>query len=723
MHRPDIAPRQPRRFRLVGLLAAVLAAAALVLAGGAQTRTQAQVTGIDVSNWQRQIDWLAVAGTGHAFVFAKATEGTTFTDLTFPLNRSGARVAGMRFGAYHFARPSGSSDAAIVASAVAQADYFLSVAEPVRGELLPVLDLENTGGLSIPRLTLWTQTWLTHVLARTGLKPIVYVSPSFWKERLGDSPVAAVAGHRLWIAHWTKAALPILPGASWGGLGWSFWQWSNCQKVAGISGCVDGNRFNGTNLATVSVPAYPSGLPTRVGAPTIVGGPQAGKLLVASAGAWGGGKPVSFGYQWQRCDAAGRACAPITGATSKTYTPNTADVGRTLTVRVGAVGRSGTVSATSAATLAVSDSGTGGGGTAPKPRVLPTIQGAAQVGQTLTLIGGTWSGSPTSFSYQWRQCPSDGTPCVAIDGAGGPTYTLAPGDIGATVTVTVTAIGKGGAGSATSAATPPVVAAPVPEPAVRTSVAQRGLAGAVTTASGVAVASWQPGALPDQAAVGLVDATSKLSLPGTTVRLSFGAPAPLPWPIDVRYVAAPDDAVPGILPLKGVWQPLAALPSPVLPADQQAGTYRDDTGAVHVLTRTAGRIALFAAGKWGDPRYATALRPRVTLITSVTAHTAPDRSATVLTRITLDTQAHLYVSLVAANGTRLKLPQKTARIGWWLQGTKPAKTLQALQLVPGSLPIRLRVPAAQLRARGPYTLRITAVDPYGRRSTVAVKVR
>ncbi len=206
------------------------------------------------------------------------------------------------------------------------------------------------------------------------------------------------------------------------------------------------------------------------------------------------------------------------------------------------------------------------------------------------------------------------------------------------------------------------------------------------------------------------------------MRLSFGAPAPLPWPIDVRYAAAPEDAVPGILPLRGVWQPLAALPSPVLPADQQAGGYRDETGALHVLTRTAGRIALFAAGKWGDPRYATALKPRVTLITPVTASKRSDRSATVLTRITLDTQAHLYVSLVAANGTKLTLPQKTSRIGWWLQGRKPLKTLQALQLVPGSLPIRLRVPAAQLRAKGPYTLRITAVDPYGRRSTAAVPV-
>ena len=147
-------------------------------------------------------------------------------------------------------------------------------------------------------------------------------------------------------------------------------------------------------------------------------------------------------------------------------------------------------------------------------------------------------------------------------------------------------------------------------------------------------------------------------LKGTSVRLSFGADAPLPWPIDVQYPGAPADAVPGILPLQGVWQPLAALPTPILPPAQQAGTYRDAAGTLHLLTRTAGRIALFAAGKWGDPRYATALKPRVALVNSVTTAKTADGSIVVYGRVTLDTQAHLYVTLAAANGKKLLLPQK-----------------------------------------------------------------
>ena len=348
---PDVATRDKgRRSRHLLVSTIVLALAVLALAGGA--RAQTELSGIDVSNWQHQIDWLAVAGSGNAFVFAKATEGTTFTDLTFPVNRSGSTVLGMRFGAYHFARPAGSSDAAVVAGAIAQADYFLSVAQPLRGELLPVLDLENTGGLNVARLSLWVQTYLAQIVARTGLKPIVYVSPSFWKSKLGDSPVVAAAGHQLWIAHWTQAALPILPGAAWGGLGWSFWQWSNCRHIPGVSGCVDGDRFNGTSFASVTVPAYPAGPPSRIELPTIVGSPQAGKPLAAVPGTWGGGKPSSFGYQWLRCDATGGACASITGATAESYTPVAADVGHALVARVRAATAAGSASASSLPTLA-----------------------------------------------------------------------------------------------------------------------------------------------------------------------------------------------------------------------------------------------------------------------------------------------------------------------------------------------------------------------------------
>src|SRR3954453_19425142 len=107
------------------VLAVVVLALALVPAAGAQTAPQ----GIDVSHWQGQIGWLQVGAAGFDFAFAKATEGTTYTDPTYGTNRSGGGGAGLPLGAYHFARPAGTSDAAAIASGIAQADSFLAYAQ------------------------------------------------------------------------------------------------------------------------------------------------------------------------------------------------------------------------------------------------------------------------------------------------------------------------------------------------------------------------------------------------------------------------------------------------------------------------------------------------------------------------------------------------------------------------------------------------------------------
>jgi GH25 family lysozyme M1 (1,4-beta-N-acetylmuramidase) len=713
-----VAPTERRRREPLRLLVPALVLAALMLP--AAGRAAAAPTGIDVSNWQREIDWLAAAGSGRTFVFAKATEGTTFTDVTFAVNRAGAAGVGMHVGAYHLARPAGATDAAVVASAMAQADRFATVVQPQPGELLPVLDLEATGGLSVARLTLWVQTWLSEVRERIGSRPIIYVSPAFWKTSMGDSPVFALAGNPLWIAHWTQASLPILPGASWGGAGWSVWQWSNCDHIPGITGCVDGDRLNGTSFAQITMPANPGGLPAPASPPTITGSAQDGTTLAALAGTWAGGKPVTFAYQWQRCDAVGKGCAPITGAAAQSYVPTAADVGHALVVSVSATARTGTASAVSAPTSAVASSGTTPV-SAPKPRTPPAIAGGTQVGQTLTAQVGTWTGTVKSFSYQWQRCAPDGTACATIAGAAGPAYVLTPGEIGATVRLVVTALGATAAGSATTAPTAVVAAAPVPVPVAGSTVALAGQAGAVITPHGVATATWQPGALPAGATVTLTDSAGHLPLAGTSVSLVLAATTPLTWPVDVQYAAAPADSVPGVIVLSGVWQPLAELSSSTLPVGQQAGTYRDAAGALHVVVRTSTRIALFTAGKWADPRYTTITRPRLSEATAFTVKAAADGSRTVIGRITLDAQAHLYASVVDAGGAKLVITQRGSRIGMWLTG-KPTKTVQTLQLAPGTLPLRLRLPVLKSTAVAHAMLRIVAIDPYGRRATLAVKI-
>src|SRR4051812_49135319 len=90
-------------------LAAVVVFTALAFAGasGAAASSVGRAKGIDVSNWNGTINWTKVAHAGYRFAIAKATEATNFHDATYAANRYGSESAGLAFGAYHFARPSG----------------------------------------------------------------------------------------------------------------------------------------------------------------------------------------------------------------------------------------------------------------------------------------------------------------------------------------------------------------------------------------------------------------------------------------------------------------------------------------------------------------------------------------------------------------------------------------------------------------------------------------
>jgi hypothetical protein len=99
--------------------------------------------------------------------------------------------------------------------------------------------------------------------------------------------------------------------------------------------------------------------------------------------------------------------------------------------------------------------GRGGAATAvaPKNKTLPTISGSALVGQPITATHGTWSGTPTSFRYQWAQCAADGGGCFAISGATNKSYRVRAGDVGHTLRVTVQARNASGATDASSGPT------------------------------------------------------------------------------------------------------------------------------------------------------------------------------------------------------------------------------------------------------------------------------
>lgn len=227
------------------------------------------IRGVDVSNHQDRVDWARAKKAGVRFAFVKASEGVGFTDPKFRAHVQGAKAAGIKTGAYHFARPdtnSGSTTAAARSDARAEADFFLSLAAPRRGDLLPALDLE-TAGLPPALMVEWTRAWLERVRSRIGARPLLYTYPAFWSSL---SETTAFRNYPLWIANYEVAA-PVLPR---GWKSYTIWQYSSSGSIPGIAGGTDVNQLGeGVTLRGLAYrpakkePAPPQNLPGPIPKP------------------------------------------------------------------------------------------------------------------------------------------------------------------------------------------------------------------------------------------------------------------------------------------------------------------------------------------------------------------------------------------------------------------------------------------------------------------------
>lgn len=194
------------------------------------------VHGIDVSKWQDEIDWSQLRARTTTddtlqfqFAFIKATEGLWWEDPMFEDNWRQARRNNIIRGAYHYFLPKNNPKT--------QANNFISNVNLKRGDLPPVIDVEETGNLSKRELIKQLKIYIKELEFHYRVHPIIYSNISFIKSYLAED----FRNYNFWVAHYYRDELIIDEN-----IRWLFWQHSD---RAGIFGCgyhVDVNVFNGS---------------------------------------------------------------------------------------------------------------------------------------------------------------------------------------------------------------------------------------------------------------------------------------------------------------------------------------------------------------------------------------------------------------------------------------------------------------------------------------------
>ena len=187
--------------------------------------------GIDVSYYQGDIDWNAVAGGGVTFAWVRVSHSTQFEDPKFQANLAGARAAGIHTGVYQYFEPS--------QDPIAQAQLLLDLTGPLQpGDMPPMIDVESTDAVAPAAYADAIRAWLDHIEAATGVRGFIYTGYYYWNDNVATDEFI---DHPLWIANYNPGC-PLIPDY-WPA--WTFHQFCACGDIPGIAGAVDSNHFNG----------------------------------------------------------------------------------------------------------------------------------------------------------------------------------------------------------------------------------------------------------------------------------------------------------------------------------------------------------------------------------------------------------------------------------------------------------------------------------------------
>ena len=193
--------------------------------------------GIDVSSYQGDINWASVAPSID-FVYAKATEGTYYTNPDFDNQYEGPYDQGLIRGAYHFGIPNNSSGAT-------QADYFAHNGGgwSADGKTLPgALDIEYNPygaecyGLTQSQMTSWIWNFVDEYAYDAHVYPVIYSTYDWWSTCTGNA-----SGFQnydpFWVACYCASAGTLPAGYSY----YTFWQYADSGSLPG-----DQDVFNGS---------------------------------------------------------------------------------------------------------------------------------------------------------------------------------------------------------------------------------------------------------------------------------------------------------------------------------------------------------------------------------------------------------------------------------------------------------------------------------------------
>jgi lysozyme len=185
---------------------------------------------VDLSNNNAgPVDFVRVRAHGVGGVYLKCTEGVTFADRFFADWRRQAQVAGLRTGAYHFARPDNNGPEA-------EAEWFVAhLPKLTAKDWRPCLDFETH-----PADADWARTFNQAVHAAIDVLPLFYTYWSFAAELHANTPIGA----GLWLAAYGRnngAEHPTVVPSPWkSSVGHQF---TSNARVAGIPGRVDLSNF------------------------------------------------------------------------------------------------------------------------------------------------------------------------------------------------------------------------------------------------------------------------------------------------------------------------------------------------------------------------------------------------------------------------------------------------------------------------------------------------